>query len=72
VKLMALVVMIAFAITLLAVQATSSASTTTDAALRPQVTVVNELPTGPQHSQGPHPDGAARSQRIDHGAESAS
>jgi hypothetical protein len=55
-KLVALVVVLAIATTLFAMQATSLLSTTTATALRPPpVIVLNELPTGPQHGQGPHP-----------------
>jgi hypothetical protein len=68
----ALVVVIAIGIALLAVQATSLLSTTTDPTLRPPVIVSNERPTGPQHGQGPHPRSPARSQGIGQGAEGAS
>jgi hypothetical protein len=60
---------IAIAITLHLAQATTLPSTTTDTALRPPVVVVNGLPTGPQHSQGPHPNVPARSPDIGHEAE---
>ncbi len=55
-KFVALFVVLAIAASVLAVQARSFLSTTSSAALRPpSVFVLNELPTGPQHGQGPHP-----------------
>jgi hypothetical protein len=66
-NLVALVVVTAIPIALLAAQTTSLLPATTETAHRPPAIVSNELPTGPQHSQGPHPY-RPRSQDIAHGA----
>ena len=55
-KVVALMLMLGIGASVLALQARSllwAASTT--AVLPPPVIVLNELPTGPQHGQGPHP-----------------
>jgi hypothetical protein len=54
-KLVAMLLVVAIGSSVLTLQASAFLSTTSSAVRTPVAIRLNELPTGPQHGEGPHP-----------------